>query len=133
LDRQPLLDTYAQSAEDPHLLQILRSDIDPLFSGCSDHQVMLSARELEIPRLLPAPPDLGQPPRAVHHWQAVVVGGVMSPVTRHHQPEGLPLSFIFKGLPPLASVGPANHEPSHLFSAKRRPLRHLPGSTRPID
>jgi uncharacterized membrane protein (UPF0182 family) len=126
-DWQPLMNTYAQLQEIRTYYKFHNVDVDRYELDGSYQQVMLSARELE-PALLP--------PNA-QTWVNLHVlfthgnGAVMSPVTRKSA-EGLPVLYL-QDIPPVASTGPAVHEPRIYFGQGADSYVIVKGSTPEFD
>ncbi|CAB3652558.1 UPF0182 family membrane protein [Paraburkholderia rhynchosiae] len=108
-DVQPLMDTYAQLQEIRTYYKFLSVDIDRYQLDTGYRQVMLSARELD-PAMLPAN---AQTWVNLHLIFTHGNGVVMSPVTEKSI-EGLPSLYLYD-IPPVATGGPAIHEPRLYF------------------
>jgi hypothetical protein len=126
-DHQPLMDTYAQLQEIRTYYKFHDVDIDRYEIDGSYQQVMLSARELEPARL----PSNAQTWVNLHLLFTHGDGVVMSPVTRKSA-EGLPI-FYLKDIPPIASGGPAIHEPRIYFGQGADSYVIVNGSTPEFD
>ena len=126
-DHRPLLDTYAQLQEIRTYYKFYDVDIDRYEIDGSYQQVMLSARELEPARL----PSTAQTWVNQHLLFTHGDGAVMSPVTRKSA-EGLPI-FYLQDIPPIASGGPAIHEPRIYFGQGADSYVVVNGSTPEFD
>jgi uncharacterized protein len=126
-DWQPLMATYAQLQEIRTYYKFLDIDIDRYRLDGAYQQVMLSARELE-PALLPAN---AQTWVNLHLLFTHGNGVVMSPVTQKTA-EGLPIFFL-ENIPPVASGGPAIHEPRLYFGQGDAGYVIVEGSTPEFD
>ncbi|MGH7047357.1 MAG: UPF0182 family protein [Stellaceae bacterium] len=108
-DARPLMDTYAQLQEIRTYYRFYHVNVDRYELGSSYQQVMLSARETD-PSLLP---QSAQTWVNLHLLFTHGNGVVMSPVTQKTA-EGLPV-FYESDVPPVASGGPAIHQPRIYF------------------
>ena len=126
-DHRPLLDTYAQLQEIRTYYKFYDVDIDRYEIDGSYQQVMLSARELEPARL----PSTAQTWVNQHLLFTHGDGAVMSPVTRKSA-EGLPI-FYLQDIPPIASGGPAIHQPRIYFGQGSDSYVVVNGSTPEFD
>ncbi len=108
-DWQPLMDTYAQLQEIRTYYKFLDVDEDRYDLNGSYQQVTLSAREIDTTLLS----SNAQTWVNLHVLFTHGTGVVMSPVTQKSA-EGLP-NFYLQNIPPVASGGPAIHEPRIYF------------------
>ncbi|SIT47115.1 conserved membrane hypothetical protein [Paraburkholderia ribeironis] len=126
-DVQPLMDTYAQLQEIRTYYKFRSVDIDRYQLDTGYRQVMLSARELEPAMLASSAQTWVNLHLIFTHGNGVV----MSPVTEKST-EGLP-SFYLRNIPPVASGGPAIHEPRLYFGENQQDYIIVKGSVAEFD
>jgi uncharacterized membrane protein (UPF0182 family) len=126
-DWQPLMDTYAQLQEIRTYYRFHDVDADRYWLDGVYQQVMLSARELNSALL----PSNAQTWVNRHILFTHGNGVIMSPVTRKSG-EGLPI-FYLQNIPPVATGGPAIHEPRIYYGEETDTYVIVKGSTPEFD
>jgi uncharacterized protein len=126
-DWHPLMDTYAQLQEIRTYYRFHDVDVDRHSLNGIYQQVTLSARELNSALL----PSSAQTWVNRHILFTHGNGVIMSPVTRKSG-EGLPIFFL-ENIPPVATGGPAIHEPRIYYGEETNTYVIVKGSAPEFD